>query len=237
MKNIAIYTLCAVLFASCASSKFDITQSSPALLVTVVSNLTIPWQMEEGSDDDNDDNPLTTAFNSVFGANNPEVTSGDTRVEYCQDALRTLFEDNAGIEVVSSDVLHSSPSYDKTKSTLLGTWAGLNTPEGEKIISYSNSQLARQIMRECGAKSAIYANFKFEKYTAKGTKANGRVGVCVTMECVLLDSKGHIAKQSTIYVESSASTPCDMGKYNKDAIVDMVPDIVDAAINNFIFSL
>ena len=89
-------------------------------------------------------------------------------------------------------------------------------------------------MNEIGADSMISADFKFNKIIAEGTKFKGQVAAVVTATFNLYDSRGKNVIQDTIEVQSQQTVEIDFLNYDKQALVDLFPELVDQAINTFI---
>lgn len=230
----------AVLSAGCASNKFSITEngSSPIAILCVSGNTHVPYYSEEVRDDEygDEDGVLSNALNGFFGRSNPEIQTAPDRVEYAEDAFRRLVTENAGVEVVPKETVLASKTYDDIgKYNLLAFTDVKIRGEGYKYIDDIGAKKAQAIMQETGANSCIFLDFVFKKYIkGNGDNLKADLGAMGTMNVIMYNSRGRKVIDDQFTVISNESVEMYMTKYDKDAMVELFPDVIDQLINRFI---
>lgn len=227
-------------FSGCASNRFSITgdNASPIAILCVSGNTHVPYYSEEVRDDEygDEDGVLSNALNGFFGKSNPEIQTAPDRVEYAEDAFRRLVTENAGIDVVPKETVLASQAYDDIgKYNVLAFTDVKIRGEGYKYIDDIGAKKARVIMQETGANSCIFLDFVFKKYIkGNGDNLKADLGAMGTMNVIMYNSNGKKVIDDQFTVISNESVEMYLTKYDKDAMVELFPDVIDQLINRFI---
>lgn len=223
---------------SCKSTKIVIDSFTPLVPLTVVSNSSILWQTKESDlETEQNDGLISSAMNKLLFQNDIETTSVQNRIECIYESINNSFSSILGIEILPYTELMNSRTYNSASDAFFGSWAYQTKLDDTKLLSYSNSKQNRMILQELGAKSGLFANFKFEKRIQSGYLDNGRVVLCITAEFVLVNENGKILKRKEIYAESDKSIEIKNSIYDKVLLVDMAKDTIVIAVNKFAISL
>ena len=218
----------------CGSTKVNVSECGSIVVFSVTGSMSVPY-IEEKDDEYKDmDGLLTKSANAIFSRDNPEIAGARDRVDFCVDELQLLFEETAGLRVVPKETLLESETYKNMSAGILGYLETEVYATGYKMINEIGSKRARILMSEIGADSMISADFKFNKIITEGTELKGRIAAVVTATFNLYDSRGKNVIQDTIEVQSQQTVEIDFLNYDKQALVDLFPELVDQAINTFI---
>ena len=237
--KVAAVAICAACFFgfSCAStSSIDISKEFPMALVTVSSNTTIPW-FESGKntdedDDVNEDGLINSMLNKSINAKNPEINSNKERIAMAEDKLITMLVNKGNFVLLDKDTVLNSQVYKSVPNGLLDFMSATCIPEGYKKISPDSRKVSRMIMDKLGAKSLLYITFQFEK-----EKAHSEVYARTTMSVRILNNRGKMVVRRDYIGLSSSSVHMYGNSYDKDSLVALFPESVEAAVNKFIYSL
>ena len=103
-----------------------------------------------------------------------------------------------------------------------------------KKIDEIGSQKTKLLLRELNAKSTIFVTFTFNKKVVEGSKLKGQITASVTMDVDVYDCRGHQKIMDTFTADSSQLVEILKTNYDKDALVELFPEIIDLVINQFI---
>ncbi len=227
----------AAIFTACKSAPIALADHSPIAVITVVGNHSLPWKEDDDPNADTEkgqDGTLTTLVNKLIGGNNIEFTSGQDRIDYAYDAFNSLLEEVGGYEVVPKETVQNSREYLNARENIFNVLEARVKATGTKDFMKAGSMRGRSFTKDMGAKSLIFAEFKFQKTNVRGNKWTGQVAASVTMRVRVLDENG----KELIDREYSAVSPDALQisgrKYDKDRLVEMVNETIDLTINKFI---
>lgn len=225
-------------FAGCKSAaQIDIHEYSPVAIVSVYGNSTLPWYTPEENRVSNEQETgglLSKYVNQALGANNPEMQTVQTRIDMAAESLRGILEQN-GIEVISHEELSKTTPYTAKQIKWLSYLDKDLGADGFRIMDYSNSKRNRTICQQTGAKSTIFAEFKFEKEKKNVGLVGHEVAARVTMLVYVADSNGKKVLKKKYSGVSAQTTPYKNGNWDKQTVVDMFPDLIESVIHQFVF--
>ena len=232
--------LCAIvaLFSGCKSTPIVLEDRSPVVVLAVVGNHAVPWKEEDSQSDDSDDSGgegvLTSLVNRVLKGNDVEYLAGYDRLDYAVGSFHALLSENAGMKVVDEKVLLNANAYTSMTENILNFMEAKISATNYKTMLKIGSKRARMIMEETGAKSMLLADFVFQKTNIKGNRWTGEVAALVTMKIIYLDERGNEILNKEYVVTSAERVPIEHRSYDQEALVDLFPPTIDAAINQFI---
>ena len=244
-KNVYVYSIVLVLLMSCIlsgcqSTKHDLRQNSPVVLISVYANSHYPWyekdsqnsQVTEDYDDDSGDGLLNNAVTGLLSKNDPEVLTIQERADYAASALRRAFEEN-GMVVVDQEKVNSSKAM--KKSSFMSFMETKTPATGFTTFGSTETKRTKDILRENEAKAGVYAYFKFQKEkigsTAFGQEARAR---CV-MQIYVYDDLGHRLAQKEYTGYSYDTVPYRNGSWDKALLCAYAEEAADSAISQFMF--
>lgn len=230
--------LCALLFWGCASTKIDLMDYEPLAIVTVSSNSTVPWYVDDrdktSETDGETGGALTGALNRAMGANNPEIQRANERVDYAADALVTLLSRNT-ISVVDPSVVQEAPTVKAQGNGILSHLEDSFVAEGYKKLSPSGAKRNRMICEETSANSLLFADFLFQKQKINVGLTDLAAAARVTLTVYLTDSSGRKVLEKLYSAVSAEHTPYKNGKWDKEALCSYFDSAIDSVVNQFIF--
>ena len=217
--------LVAYSFFGCKSAGVVLADHSPIAVVSVIANQSLPWKESSNR------NELT---NKLLNGDSVELTSAQDRIDYAADQLIALINENSGAEVLDRDMVLSSSVYLGTTENILKFMEAKKSATNYRNLTSLGAKRARMIMDDLGAKSLICVEFLFQKTNVSGNKWTGKVGAYVEMKIRYLDERGKEILNRDYKATSAESLPIKSRKYDKDALVDLFPETIDAVINQFI---
>lgn len=227
--------------SGCKSTPLYVADYAPVVVLSVVGNPNMPWDLEsyENKDmeedyDETGKDLITGTINKFLQRNNPEYALAQDRVDYAAQALNDLFDLTAGVEVVPHDKLQSSETYEDASKNVFDYLETSYVATGYKSLNRTGSKKARMIMSEIGARSMVMTEFLFQKTIVKGTHVSGSIGVKVSMKMRYLDENGKEKVNKDFVAVSSDSVKIKNRKYDKDALCQLVNPTVDQVINAFL---
>lgn len=230
--------LVAYSFFGCKSAGVVLADHSPIAVVSVIANQSLPWKesSNRNEDDENDNGTglLSTLTNKLLNGDSVELTSAQDRIDYAADQLIALINENSGAEVLDRDMVLSSSVYLGTTENILKFMEAKKSATNYRNLTSLGAKRARMIMDDLGAKSLICVEFLFQKTNVSGNKWTGKVGAYVEMKIRYLDERGKEILNRDYKATSAESLPIKNRKYDKDALVDLFPETIDAVINQFI---
>lgn len=224
----------ALVFSGCISNDIRLSEGQPFAVLSVRGNMNVPW-LEERDDDYKDlDGMLTNAINKTFGKNNPEILTGQDRINYAADQFAYLLETNAGVEVISKEKVVGSSQYKAIVPSIFSFGDTLIYADDYKKIDELASKKTKFLLSEINGKSTVFLTFTFNKVLVEGSKLKGQVAANVTMNIDIYDQRGRQQVMDSFTAQSDTLLEIDKTNYDKDALVDCFPEIIDLVINQFI---
>lgn len=225
-----------VFLTGCASTNFSISESGPFAIMSVSSNISVPYYSDETRDDEygTEEGLLGNALTKFLEKNNPEILTALDRVDLCDSEIKRLMEENAGVSFIEKETVLDCEHYRKLMEGLTGYTDVYLRADGYKSIDSIGSKNARLIMSETGAKNLIFAHFVFKKKIVKGSKLSGDICAYASANFSVYDEKGKMILSDDFEVTSLETVHISMLDYDKDALVEMFPDLIDQLINQFI---
>lgn len=227
-----------ILLESCLSNNFLLNEStSPLMIMQMSCNTHVPYYSDEVRDDEygDEDGLISNAINSFLGKNNPEIQTVPDRLTYAEDSFRRLLPENAGVEVLDKQVLFDSPTYKNIGTGSMMSYLDVKYRSPDyKYMDDLGRKKARMICSETGAASLVFINFTFKKAIVDGSNLKGDVAAWAQMDIRLYDKTGKKVVDDVFTTTSSTTTELYLTKYDKEAIVEMFPDLIDELISKFI---
>lgn len=249
MKNKLVSILTVVLsmlgilsISGCQSTPKSLSENSPMIIVSVTGNRSLPWKdvangFSSSQDSDDDGNGvLTNIVNKLIDNDNPELVSGQDRIDYAAQSLHELISTTGGIEVISNDTVTATKAYQDTKESMFNMLEAIYPATNYKNIPKIGAKRSRLLMQETNAKGMLVADFFFQKENVSGNKWNGKIRARVTMKVRLTNERGKTILSHEFVSVSPDEIPLASHKYDKQALVDLFPATIDAVINQFIVS-
>lgn len=233
----ALIVSCASVLCGCASVRTDVSKYSPAAVVCVYGNSSLPWYVDERDKvneyDGDDGGIITGTLNRLLGKKNPEFQTVHARIDYAAESLCRQLREH-GIEVVDHNVMVKTPLYRRTRNNFMNTLSDDVSAAGYKIMSASAPKRNRQFAKEMKAACTVFVIFKFQKQLVNQYFSFAGASARVTMTVYIADRDGKKIVGDNYYVISEDSTPYQTGKWNRQAVCDMFPDTIDAVIAKFL---
>lgn len=226
--------LAVVFFFGCSSTKQPLMSYGPVGILSVTGSVNLPYYEDEVETEITGDGLLSKSITSVIYRDNPEITTAQTRLDYCIETMEKLISENAGIEVIGKEQFLASPVYQGFHQSVLSFADPLVYPTNYKKISELGAKNARLLMNDIGANSLLTANFKFYKTLVDGTKYKGKISVRIEADFTLYNSSGKAVLTDSVSCSSFETTDIDMLKYDKNAIVNMIPALTEEAVSKFV---
>ena len=231
---VAIFSLFA--FSCATKPPVEIAKEFPIAIVSVSSNTTVPWYEENTNsseeDDINEDGLINSMLNKSINAKNPEISSNKDRINYAEEKLISILQTKGGFELLDKDSVLNSKIYKGINGNILDFMSSSCIPAGYKKLSPDSRKIARMIMDNLGAKSLLYITFQFEK-----EKSHSKVYARTTLGVRLLNDKGKLVIRKDYVGLSQNGAQMYGNSYDKQSLVDLFPESIEAAINKFLFSL
>lgn len=229
-----------IFFIGCSSTKIPITDYNSIAVVGITGNKNLSEQVDttqKNSDveDVDDTSLLSTLVDKFLHGENPELLTGQDRIDYAEEYFRQALEEIAGLKVASKDQVISSEEYKKSNISPLSfveTWT--SATGFEKNLYSIGAKKARLLMKELGTNSLVTAEFRFNKLFDDDSKVKTNVRAQVMMDVIFYDSNG-----SKCYYEHFESTslekiPVRKFDYDKEALIAQYPSVIENVINLFI---
>lgn len=226
-----------MILAGCKSTSVALADHTPIAVITVVANHSLPWKEDDDPNDDSgkvQDGTLTTLVNKLINSDNIEFASGQDRVDYAMDSLTHLLEETGGFEVIDKEDVYKSKEYLNSRENIFNVLEARVKATGSKDFMKVGSMKARTFAKSLGAKSLVFAEFKFQKTNVRGNKWSGQVAASVTMRIRVLSDDGKELIDRDYSAVSADSLQIQGRKYDKDRLVEMVNETIDVVINRFI---
>ena len=229
-----------LLFSGCASSPVGLAGYGSIAVIGVTGNKNLSEQVDNryarsDEEDIDDTSALSVLVDKFLHGENPELLTGQDRVDYAEEYFRLALEDVAGLEVSEKEKALESEQYKNSYESplsFLDTWISA-TGYSKNLYSIS-AKKARLMMGELGVKSLVSAEFRYNKLFDKESKLNANVRAQVIMDVILYDSNGKKVVFNQYEATSSESLPVKKFDYDKDALVGMYPAVIETVINRFI---
>ncbi|MBQ0052312.1 MAG: hypothetical protein KBT11_09675 [Treponema sp.] len=217
--------------AGCASTKVSLSEFSPVAVIGVDGNPSLYLVDDNYETDEDADSALTASVNKYLEGKNPEYLTAQDRLDYAEDYLRRALAEIGGFEVLDKDFVTKSDDYIYAKgASLLGFMDPTISATGyQSNMQTMGAKKARMLMGALGAKALVSAQFEFDK-----KKNLNDVTAVVKMKVHFIDAQGKEVVNKEYMAESSESVRNMGGKYNKDALVDLYPAVIENIINKFV---
>ena len=236
MKKIKIFftiILASTLFTSCVSNKIVLSDYTPMAVLSVRGNQSIPWKEERDEDYQDLDGVITSSMNKLFGKSNPEIQTNKDRINYADERFAYLLEENVGISVVPKENVINAENYKSINQSVFAIADTKIYADDYKKIEELSNQKTKLLLRELNAGSSVFITFTFNKIIVEGSKLKGTMTASVTMDIDIYDNRGRQKLMDSLTAESSTLLEISKDKYDKDALVELFPDLIDLVINQF----
>ena len=211
------------LFYSCKSVPLDLKTYSPAAVISVYSNPSVPWYNERTNSETVDDGILSGAVNRLINKTNPEVETSQERINQAASILYEKLKDS-GLEVITPQNLENSSVYKNTGKDFFDYIGNTVPAAGYNAITSSNGKLNRMLCKESGAKSVLYVNFRFQKVLAKDGVRNKGVSARLVMTVFATDSNGKKIISREYKAVSENYTPfINTSNWDKEELISFFP--------------
>ena len=222
-------------FVGCASTPVYLDENSPIAIITIAGNSSVPWEAENPDDPDeaDADGLLSSLVNKLIDGENPEILTAVDRLDYADEAFRSVLSEVAGCEFIEKDKLLSSAQYKKIRPTYFNILTSTKIATGYKDLSVIGAKNARLLMKDVGATSLISATFTFEKKLLNGNRFNGTCAGNVKMQVKLINSRGKEIINREYTAITSEKTTIAHHKYDKDAFVETLAEAIENVIRQF----
>ncbi|MBR4599725.1 MAG: hypothetical protein IKO39_06735 [Treponema sp.] len=239
-KTIIFILLISFLLFGCASSKFAINECASVAVIGVTGNKNLSEQVDtllvrSDEEDIDDTSLLSTLVDKFLHGENPELLTGQDRVDYTEECLRHSMEEIAGLKVATKEDVLSANEYKNSIKSPLGfmdTWA---TATGfDKNLYSIGAKKARILMNELGVDSLVAAEFRFNKVFDDESKVKTKVHAQVLMDVIFYDKTGKKKIIDTFKADASEKLPVRKFKYDTEALIAQYPSVIESVINKFI---
>ena len=224
----------ALLFVSCASSKktIDIADVSPAAVLTIASNERIGWL---GTNGDDDSGGLLTGYllklSASANADKPSViyNSTDKLLAYAEKCLREKLI-AAGFSLVPAEDVFAVKTYAESRQNANVLRDDGNLAEGYRCFAPASKAVIKGVSAETGARSCVFALFKFNKELLSGDDMTGDIIPVVSVSLEFTDANA--SKICTLSGSASGSERLysERGTYDYEKLFSFFPDLIDAAV-------
>lgn len=240
-KSVVIFfalTFCALIFASCGTTKISLQENSPVALISVIGNSQVPWVSEESEETTPTGEPeaeglLTSLANKFSDSNNPEILTAIDRLDYACDSFVENLPEITGYEILPKDDVVKSDAYIYTGASYFNIMNSSKSATDFKDLSIIGAKNARILMQEVGAKSAAILSLTFQKDVVKGTKSSGSIAGIVTLKAKLLDNRGREVINKIFTANTCEPIKIIHMQYNKDNLVEALDGAIDDVIRQF----
>lgn len=224
--------------AGCKSAGIDMRDYTPAAIMTVYANSSVPWYEEpapSGSTykvSQEEEGLITGAVNKLFTRKNPENTEKQERVDFAARILSEKLRE-CGIEVIDPSSYSSSSVYKNAGKNFFDTMNNQLPAEGYDAINSASSILNRRMSEETGAASLFYVKFMFQKEYVKEGLRNVGVAARVTMSVYGADSRSKTILNKEYVCTSTQFTGLKNSRYDSEALCSFFPETTIAVIEEF----
>ncbi len=227
----------ALVFAGCTSTNFTLEEFSPSAVISIIGNTQVPWvdhdeEVTTPTGEPEAESTLTSLASQFTDSKNPELMTAIDRLDYVYDSLAQNLPELTGIEVLSKDDVIKSETYEDLRSSYFNMLSATKKATGYKDLTTIGGKTARVFFNSIGAKSGIIVSCTFQKDIAKGSRSNGMIKGIATLKIKLLNEKGKEVLNK-IYASDTEAIKIVSGDYNKDELVTLLNDAIDAAIRQF----
>ncbi|MBQ3671543.1 MAG: hypothetical protein II921_08720 [Treponema sp.] len=233
--------MCATLtFSANAAKKWSLSGFGSTAIIGVVGNQNISEQYDVQTANDNDEENedtglLAMAMDKLFYKDDPEVLTGQDRVDYCEDYLRYALETIASIKVAPQEDVLESESYNSiVKNPLIAMDYEISATGYIKNARGVTNKKARTLMNEVGVKSLVRATFKFDKVFNRESKWKCDVMPRVKMTIFVYNEKGTQVLMKDYISPNFGTLPVRKFKYDQNALIEMYPQLIESVINQFV---
>ncbi|MCR5606392.1 MAG: SHOCT domain-containing protein [Treponema sp.] len=232
--------IAAVCFSCASTEPLVMANYSPVAILSVTSNTTVPWYdadkkaNTDEEDEVNEDSVINSMLNNTLNSKNPEISSKTDRINEAEKILRDSLAES-GMKLLDKNIVLNSSSYKYVNGNMLDFLTAYCIPDGYKKLSSDSSKVTRMILNEVGAKAGLFVVFQFEKERVSGSVSSG-VRARTTMTVRFVNENGKVILRKDFVGVSTTTVPFVNRKYDKDALVDIIPESIKAAITRFVYS-
>ncbi len=227
-------------FSASAARKWSLSSIGSTAIIGVVGNKNLSEQYDvptaKDSDEENDDTGLiAVAIDKLFYKDDPEVLTGQDRVDYCEDYLRYALETIVGMKVAAQDDVLESEGYNAiVKDPFIAMDYEISATGYTKNAKGLMGKKARSLMKELGVKSLVRATFKFDKVFDRESKWKCNVMPRVKMTIFVYNEKGSQILMKDYITPSWQTIQVRKFKYDQAALIEMYPQLIENVINQFV---
>lgn len=234
----AVLTLVPILLSSCASTKVDTVSLSPAAIISVKANGSLPWyEKVAGEETKANEGIIDNLINKNIFKTDPEIATAQDRVDYAEETIRFLLGDQIGLEVLEKEKLLDSKQYKRMHEDILSAANTTVLATGYKDVSSISKVDAAALKDEIGANSYIFAKFEFYKRVVSGNKVKGTIVPYVRMTVSIRNTLGKEVFYKKFTAQGTEEIRIRGRDYDKDALVDKYPPIIDMLISKLAVEL
>lgn len=224
----------ALSLSSCASAPVVIADHGPAALVSVVANTSVPWLDDDDEDADDGNGLLSNMVNGLVDGDNPERLTCAERVELSEEGFRAVLAEVGGVEVLEREAVVGSGAYARLGASIYNALSSTVVPAGYKDLTTLGSKDARLLAEAVGAGSLVVIQLSFHKRLERGNRWNGSLRGVVKMKVRVLDGRGDEIAGGTVTAVTADALEISGRKYDRDALVEMLPAAAEDAARSFV---
>lgn len=236
----ALFGAACFAFAGCKSTKVEVETLGPIAIISITGNNALPWYEIEAESDSiktTSHGTLQSLLDKKFRDDDPEFTSMVSRLDFAEEAFRTAFSAQLGVDVLPKETLTESKAYSSLKGAFLSTINPVICAADLKDLKSISKSEIKSICAETGAQSVLLLDFEFYKKMKKGNKYEGLVSPHAIMRARI-----HNAEGAEIYYKSYEETgfdsvPVKSRKYDKNAFVELYQPLTELLANRVILDL
>lgn len=241
MKKSILLTISAIICAAitgCASTKIEPAALSPAAIITIKGNGSLPWfEIINGKESSANEGLIDSMINSRAYSDDPEISTAIDRLEYADESIRRNLGEQLNIEFVEKQTLVNSKWYKRLNE---GFFSSIDTsikPEGYKDISSLDKIESQGISKETLANSFIFLKYEFFKEVISGSKINGKVAPFIRMTVTIRDAKGKELMYKIYKIRGTDAIRIMGRDYDKAALAELYYPLIDQLAVQFAISL
>ena len=237
---LACLSFAVLIFVSCSSTKISLNEYESIAVIGITGNKNLSEQVDtlyvrSDEEDTDDTNLLSMVVDKFLHGENPELLTGQDRVDYAEEYFHHALEEIAGLTVAEKERVIESEQYKSSVVSPLGfmdTWASASG--FDKNLYSIGSKKARMMMNELNVKSLVAAEFRFNKLFDDESKVKTNVRAQVIMDVILYDKNGKKTVIEQFKDASLTKLPVRKFKYDTDALIEMYPPLIENVINRFV---
>lgn len=236
-KNPIVYVflsfLLIVSFTNCNTTKFNFLSNTKVGILGIEGNVSIYSVDDDFNTNSDNDGIISVSIAKMLGSDNPEIITAQDRIDYAEEYLRYSLENMANIQVVDKETVFQNQIYQNSNGTIF-SYMETNIPSKgyKKSLLSLGSKKTRMLLKDIKADYLVSASFEFCKHLIKENNTTELFPV-VKMNVHVFDANGREVVRKTYLAESSNSVKVE-GTYDKNAFVELFPEVTETVINKFI---